>query len=53
MTKRELRKWIEELERRIAALEARPYIQPMIPYQPTYQPNYTGDPLPPWPIITC
>jgi len=66
MTKRELRKRIEELERahtdairslerRIEELEARPIVLPypqVLPMQP-YPPNYTGDPLPPWPIITC
>ena len=48
MTKKQLQKRIEELEARIAMLEARPYLT--MPVQPMHQwlpmAPYVGDPLP-------
>ena len=60
MSKRELLKRIEELESRVAMLEARPLFpmqpwnpQPWQPLQPWCQPaDNTGTPPPPWPYTT-
>ena len=60
MSKRELKRRIEELEARIVALEARPYItypvyptpSPWPPYPITYG-DSTSDPLPPPNRIWC
>jgi hypothetical protein len=57
MTKKALLRRIEELERRVAALEARPQffyppISPPIPWYPLLpQCPSTGDPMPPWTTI--